>query len=221
MQTPPASGDLLAGLSPHEYARLSALLDELLETPSCDRETRLHELDRRDPSAARWLREILAAQGSQRLSNFLETRDVLRREDPAGSGAGAALVGKAFGPYRVLSLLGHGGMGSVWLAERMDGLFTRRLALKLVHPALMGQVMAERLGREREILASLNHPNIARLLDAGVAEDGQPYLALEYVAGTPLTTHCDEHCLSVRGRLELLGQVLSAVQYAHARLVIH
>jgi eukaryotic-like serine/threonine-protein kinase len=217
----PGSGDALAGLSPSEYARLSTLLDELLERTAPEREARLSELDRLEPGAARWLREVLAAKGSERLNSFLETSDVLRREGPAWSATDAALVGRTFGPYRVLSLLGHGGMGSVWLAERIDGLFTRRLALKLVHPALMGQVMLERLGREREILASLSHPNIARLLDAGVADDGQPYLALEYVAGTPLSAHCDAHRLSIRERLELLRQVLSAVQYAHAHLVIH
>ena len=221
MQTPQASGDPLASLSASEYARLSALLDDLLETGSADRESRLSELDRVEPATARWLREVLAAQGSERLQRFLESRDIVAREAAAWPGADAALVGREFGPYRVLSLLGHGGMGSVWLAERTDGLFTRRLALKLVHPALMGEVMLERLGREREILASLTHPNIARLLDAGVAADGQPYLALEYVAGSPLSAHCDEHCLSLRERLELLRQVLSAVHYAHAHLVIH
>ena len=135
--------------------------------------------------------------------------------------ADTGLVGRQFGPYRVLSLLGHGGMGSVWLAERTDGLFTRTVALKLVHPALVGRVMTERFGREREILASLNHPNIARLFDAGLSQDGQPYLALEYIAGMPLTVYCDERRLPLRERLELFRQVLSAVQYAHAHLVIH
>jgi serine/threonine protein kinase len=120
-----------------------------------------------------------------------------------------------------LSLLGHGGMGSVWLAERVDGLFTRRVALKLIHPALVSQLMTERFSREREILASLNHQNITRLIDAGFAADDQPYLALEYVDGRPITDYCDERRLSVRERLELLRQVLSAVQYAHAHLVIH
>ena len=78
-------------------------------------------------------------------------------------------------------------MGSVWLAERADGLFTRQVALKLIHPALKSRVMSERFAREREILAGLNHSHIARLLDAGIADDGQSYLALDYVAGTPLT----------------------------------
>ena len=112
-------------------------------------------------------------------------------------------------------------MGSVWLAERVDGLFARRVALKLVHQALMGRVMVERVSREREILASLNHPNIARLLDAGFSEDGQPYLALEYVEGTPFTSYCDNRSLSISERLKLFQQVLTAVEYAHARLVIH
>jgi len=152
-------------------------------------------------------------------SEFLEA---VRWDGPAAStDIDQELVGRQFGPYRVLSKLGEGGMGSVWLAERVDGLFTRRVALKLVHPALMGRVMSERMAREREILASLNHPNIAQLFDAGFAQDGQPYLALEYVSGTPLTEYCDEHRLSVQERLRLFRQVLSAVQYAHAHLVIH
>jgi WD40 repeat protein/serine/threonine protein kinase len=131
------------------------------------------------------------------------------------------LAGKRFGPYQAIRLLGHGGMGSVWLAERVDGLFTRQVALKLIHPALAGWVMTERLAREREILANLAHPNIARLLDAGSSEDGQSYLALEYVDGTPLTSYCDSHHLSVRQRLRLFRQVMDAVQYAHAHLIVH
>ena len=221
MGAPPASGKPLAGLTPSEYARRAALLDDLLDIAPADRERRLSELDGLEPEAAQWLREVLAAQSSGQLKDFLEVRDVVMRHAPPSPPNDAALVGRTFGPYRVLSLLGHGGMGSVWLAERMDGLFTRRLALKLVHTAMMGELMMERLAREREILAGLSHPNIARLLDAGVADDGQPYLALEYVAGTPLTVHCDGQRLCVRERLVLFGQVLSAVQYAHAHLVIH
>jgi serine/threonine-protein kinase len=131
------------------------------------------------------------------------------------------MTGRRFGSYRVLSLLGHGGMGSVWLAERADGLFTRQVALKLVHPALAGGVMTERFARERDILAALNHPNIARLLDAGFGEESQPFLALQYVDGEPITAYCEHRQLSVRERLQLFLQVLSAVSYAHAHLVVH
>src|SRR6185369_12153156 len=124
------------------------------------------------------LRGMFAAQVAYTADNFLEDMPSVPA-DPA-LGAGSTLVGRQFGPYRVLSLLGHGGMGSVWLAERADGLFTRQVALKLVHPALAGGVMTERFARERDILAALNHPNIARLLDAGFGEESQPFLALQY-----------------------------------------
>lgn len=164
---------------------------------------------------------MFALQGGQEAQQILETSDLVADHLASVVDADHGLIGKRFGPYSVLALLGRGGMGSVWLAERVDGLFARRVALKLVHGAFIGRVMTERFSREREILASLNHPNIARLLDAGFAEDGQPYLALDYVAGTPFTTYCDEHRLSIRARLELFRQVLGAAQYAHAHLVIH
>ena len=216
-----ASGVSLKELSAAEYSRLSALWDESIEMAPGKRDAWLAALERSDPKAAALLRALSASQDESRERRFLETSDLLASHVAALVEEDSGLIGKQFGPYRVLSLLGHGGMGSVWLAERADGLFRRQVALKLIHPALKSRVMSERFTREREILASLNHPNIARLLDAGFAEDGQSYLALDYIAGTPLTTYCDEHCLAIRQRLELFRQVLSAVQYAHAHLVIH
>jgi len=111
--------------------------------------------------------------------------------------------------------------GAVWLAERIDGLVKRAVALKLPILAASRQTLAERFAREREILAPLAHPHIARLYDAGFAADGQPYLALEYVDGDPITAYCDGARLAVRARIELFGQVLAAVQYAHVNLVLH
>jgi len=216
-----APGVSLNDLSAAEFSRLSALWDESIEMAPAERDTWLGALESREPRVAALLREMFANQSGERGRRFLETRDLVAGHVASLVEADPGLIGKQFGPYRVLNLLGHGGMGSVWLAARADGLFTRKVALKLVHPALKSRVMSERFVREREILASLNHPHIARLLDAGIAEDGQSYLALDYVAGTPLTTYCDERRLSVRERLELFRQVLSAVQYAHAHLVIH
>src|SRR5580658_3020259 len=216
-----APGLLHPDLSHSQYIKLSALLDESLEMEPETRSSWLEQLARSDPQSASLLREMFALQDTPQAERFLETRDLLRRRLEPLIGVQREPTGQQFGPYRVLALLGHGGMGSVWLAERADGLFTRQVALKLIHSALNSRVMSERFAREREILASLNHPHIARLLDAGFAEDGQSYLALDYVAGTPLTTYCDEHRLSVHERLELYRQVLSAVQYAHAHLVIH
>ena len=107
------------------------------------------------------------SQDAGEVQGFLESPSPVPADLTSLVQTNPGLIGKQFGPYRVLSLLGHGGMGSVWLAERVDGLFTRQVALKLVHPVLIGRVMTERFAREREILASLNHPNIARLSDAG------------------------------------------------------
>ncbi|MEJ0035338.1 MAG: serine/threonine-protein kinase [Gammaproteobacteria bacterium] len=132
----------------------------------------------------------------------------------------AELPGSQVGPYRLLRRLGEGGMGSVWLAERSDGSVKRSIALKRPHVRWVGG-FAERALQERDILAGLEHPNIARLYDAGVTETGEPYLALEFIDGVPLTQFCDARGLSVDERLELLLQVLEAVQYAHSRLVIH
>ena len=112
-------------------------------------------------------------------------------------------------------------MGSVWLAERADGLFARRVALKLVHSSLFGSALAQRFERERSILGALDHPHIARLLDAGVADDGQPYLALEYVDGVPLGAFCDGARLTLQGRVRLIIQALDAVRHAHQNLVVH
>ncbi len=220
MEKPPASGSFLKSLSPAEFARVSQLLDESLDMSAQARLAWLATLERDDPRSAGILRSLFALQIDSAEQPLLKGNLVADLIGPLAD-ADSVLIGKQFGPYRVLSLLGHGGMGSVWLAERVDGLFARRVALKLIHPALMGKVLTERATREREILASLNHAHIARLIDAGFSEDSQPYLALEYVAGTSITEYCDEHRLALRSRVELFRQVLDAVQYAHAHLVIH
>jgi WD40 repeat protein/TPR repeat protein len=217
----PASSASIKSLSPSQFSRLSELLDESIDLDPGARMSWLGELVHAEPALAAILREMFASQSHPQAREFLETQDFVARHLGAVVAGNPSLIGKRFGPYRVLALLGHGGMGSVWLADRVDGMFRRQVALKLIHPALFGPAMTERLAREREILAGLDHPNIARLLDAGVADDAQPYLALEYVAGVPLTEYCDTHRLSIRERLELFRQVLSAVQFAHAHLVIH
>jgi WD40 repeat protein/serine/threonine protein kinase len=206
-------------LKREQMARLSRLLDEALALDEAGRRQWLQDLPAEHQELADSLRAALFPEPAHRDSLSTLPKINIGLDPPIA--AGGLREGARVGPYRVLSLLGYGGMGSVWLAERADGLFTRQVALKLIHPALKSRVMSERFTREREILASLNHPHIAQLLDAGFTEDGQSYLALEYIAGTTLTTYCDEQHLGVRQRLELFRQVLSAVQYAHAHLVIH
>jgi serine/threonine-protein kinase len=208
-------------LTAAQFARLCELLDESIDLAPLAREEWLSRLENDEPQSAELLRRMFSSQAATGADVWLETRSLLNRHLAALAPEGPSLAGRRIGPYRVLSLLGHGGMGSVWLAERADGLFTRQVALKLIHPALMSGTVTERFAREREILASLDHPHIARMYDAGLADDGQPYLALQYVVGQPITSYCDDRRLGVRARLELYLQVLGAVQYAHANLVIH
>ncbi len=125
------------------------------------------------------------------------------------------------GPYRLLRRVGTGGMGAVYLAERFDGQFEHRVALKLVKRGMDTEDILRRFQNERQILASLQHPNIAQLHDGGAAADGRPYLVMEYVEGAPLDHYCDEHRLAVDRRLELFQTVCTAVQYAHRNLVVH
>jgi len=132
--------------------------------------------------------------------------------------------GRRVGAYRLTRHVGSGGMAEVWLAERADGAFERQVAIKLLFRHASDHerdAMAQRFARERDILASLRHPNIAALHDAGVTPDGQPWLALEYVEGEPITTWCDEHRKTIRERIEVFRQVLRAVRHAHSNLVIH
>ena len=195
-----------------ELRLLSSLLDEGMALPVTERESWLRSLGAEAAPLATTLRELLAKQASQ------DTADLIHQSHPARApGPGA---GDAVGPYRLLQELGHGGMGAVWLAERVDGHPRRKVALKL--PFLgWAPGLAERFVRESQILASLEHPRIARLYDAGVDDRGRPYMALEYVEGEGLDAFCRNRSLPLKARLELLLQVAEAVAFAHSRLVVH
>jgi len=194
-------------------AALSRLLDEALALPPAARGAWLAGLPPAQAALAAALRRALARIEDGTAGDAASLRPRLRaaRDDaPPGH----------VGPYRLLEPLGRGGMGEVWLAERADGAFTRQVALKLPHPALLSPALRERFARERDILAALSHPHIARFLDAGV--DGErPWLAMEWVEGRPITVHAQAQALDVRARLRLFGQVLDAVAHAHRRLVAH
>ena len=131
------------------------------------------------------------------------------------------LVGKRIGTYRLLRLLGEGGMGSVYLAERDEGDVNLRAALKLIRADVLGDDARRRFLRERRILSQLAHPHIAQLHDAGMTQDGSPYFTLEYIEGDPITKYSDAHRLTVRDRLRLVLQVCAAVDYAHRNLIVH
>ena len=131
------------------------------------------------------------------------------------------LTGRRIGAWRLERLLGEGGMGAVYLATRQDGQFDQTAALKLIACRLASTPLQDRFRQERQILARLNHPNIARLIDGGTTEEGDPYLVMDYVEGTPLDEYFERHRLPIRRRLELFLTVCSAVHYAHQNLVVH
>jgi len=195
------------------------LLDTALSLPPGERESWLEELPPEHESLRHLLRDLLGREDVLKLRGFLATLPKLTT-DAAPMEIGAA-TGEVIGPYRLLRELGVGGMGSVWLAERMDGALKRNVALKLPHVGGTRASLAERMARERDILAALEHPHIARLYDAGVASDGRPYLALEYVQGEPIDGFCERHALDIDARLRLVLQVARAVAYAHAHLIVH
>jgi non-specific serine/threonine protein kinase/serine/threonine-protein kinase len=164
------------------------------------------------------------------VESLLKEQDALPRtvETAVEDGLVARLLGQAqqvegkrIGPYRVIRELGQGGMGAVYLAERADGQFHQLVALKLIRRGLEYGEVLRRFRYERQILAGLEHPNIARLLDGGATADGTPYFALEYIEGQPLDDYCSAHKLTVPQRLELFRTVCAAVHYAHQNLVIH
>jgi serine/threonine-protein kinase len=138
-----------------------------------------------------------------------------------GLPSSAGLAGQTLGPYTLISPIGQGGMGSVWLAERNDGRFERKVAVKFIHIALMGKGGEARFKREGSILGRLAHPHIAELVDAGVSPTGQPYLVLEYVAGEHIDRYCDQQNLDVEARTRLFLDVLAAVAHAHSNLIVH
>ncbi|MBQ0931430.1 serine/threonine-protein kinase [Ideonella alba] len=209
-------------LSADDLQRLSGWLDELLELPAGDaRQARLQAIGASDPA----LRDRLAALLAQADDGTTEGLDALPELVRSIGEAQATASGQRIGPYELLRCLGEGGMGSVWLARRVEGEPRREVALKLPRLAGAPGAFAWRFERERDILAQLEHPLIARLYEAGTAAlpDGgeQPWLAMEPVDGQPLGSYCDAARMDLRSRVLLFLQVLQAVQFAHGRLVVH
>ncbi|GIL06117.1 MAG: hypothetical protein BroJett031_26370 [Betaproteobacteria bacterium] len=210
-------------LDPVQWSRLRGLLDGALALVPTERTAWIERLGQEDEDLKPRLRALLAhaAGDSSPLDTLPHVETVQFLAERARRGDAVLAPGAAIGPYRLIRPLGEGGMGAVWLAERTDMLQRRQVALKLPRLLTQRAALAERLAREREILAALNHPNIARLYDAGLTADGQPYLALEYVEGERIDAHCTRKALDVPARLQLFLQVARAVAHAHAQLVVH
>ena len=193
-----------------EWAKVTDLLGDVLDLELADRAPFLARVHAEDPQAAAEVASLLAEH--ERPGEFLP-------DFPLQTPPLADLSGGSLGAYRLIRLLGCGGMGAVYLAERSDGAYSKQVAVKLLSPAFAHA--RERFHRERELLARLEHPNIARLIDGGTTTEGWSYLVMEYVDGLPIDRYCEEHDLSLADRLALLRQVCNGVTHAHQRLVIH
>ena len=204
-------------------ALMSQLLDEALPLDAAERRAWLESLSPDHQALASALREALLPGETQAAElKALSTLPKLGSADEANASAASGFQsGARVGPYELIRLLGVGGMAEVWLARRADGAFKRDVALKLPMLHRLQAGLEARFARERDILASLEHPHIARLYDAGVDPQGLPYLAMECIQGEPIAGWCEVHRLGIAERLALFLQVLDAVQYAHEKQVIH
>lgn len=207
-------------MKPERWKHVREILDAAIAVPAAERESYIER----------------ACSGEQELR--LEVESLLRSHEEAGSvflnnpaadlkaslnqpEARSNWAGRRIGVYKIIAEIGHGGMGEVYRAVRADGQYEREVAIKLVRGGYDTSELLQRFLHERQILASLDHPNIARLYDGGTTEDGIPYLVMELIEGTPIDQYCEQHNLSVNERLKLFTDVCAAVQYAHQRLVIH
>jgi eukaryotic-like serine/threonine-protein kinase len=206
-----------AGLGPEAlediWRQVSPWLDDVLALAPQARSAWLDEFARTNPGTATHLRSYLNDLEQLDQQNFLTGEQV--------APLAATLAGQRLGPYTLERCLGHGGMGTVWSARRDDGRFQGRVAIKLLNAALVGHPAEQRFVREGTVLARVQHPNIAHLLDAGIAAGSQPYLVLEYVEGERLDRYCELHALSIERRLALFLEVLAAVAHAHRNLIVH
>ncbi len=207
-------------MTPERWAEIRQIFDGALERPAKDRAAYLRVVCARDDELRREVETLLASHDES--EDFLTTpaahlsqiisRDEERDEYPKGY---------RVGPYQFERRIGRGGMGTVWLATRHDHEYHKQVAIKMVKRGMDSHEILRRFRTERQVLANLEHPNIARLIDGGSTPDGLPYLVMEYVEGTPIDQYCEQRKCSISERLQLFRAVCSAVQFAHQNLVVH
>lgn len=207
-------------MTPERYQQIKQLYWEALDRDPAGRSAWLAEACGTD--------QALCAEVEMLLSESAETAPFLETPPPLPGfpslpkrSAADELIGQRIGSYKILREIGQGGMGAVYMAERADEQYRKRVALKLVKRGMDTEEILSRFRHERQILASLDHPNIARLIDGGTTEDGLPYFVMEYIEGQPIDLYCSTHKLNINERLNLFRTVCSAVHYAHQNLVVH
>jgi eukaryotic-like serine/threonine-protein kinase len=207
------------GIDSKKWERLQELFSRAVDLTPVERDALVDQETAGDPELREELLGLLACDTGKSTGPL--TTALGAALDATTRDRRRALLGKVVGNYKLTSVLGHGGTGTVYLGERADRQYSAQVAVKIVDTATVQGDLGMRFRAERQILASLNHPNIARLLDAGEADEGQPYLVMEYVHGEPVDRFCDRQQLGINERLELFVDICAAVQYAHQNLIVH
>ncbi len=205
-------------MDPERWHQIDAVFGAALERAPKERAAFLDRECREDPELRREVEALLASESD--LGDFLET-PVAGQSEAGADFEGASAAGQSIGRYRIEREIGRGGMGAVYLAVRADDEFQRRVAIKVSRPGVRSADLIRRFHSERQILANLDHPAIAKLFDGATTRDGRPYLVMEYIEGLPVDEYCDRERLSIRQRIELFRVICSAVYYAHQNLVVH
>ena len=205
-------------MTPERWQRVKQLFNQALELTTTEREAALARADREDPALRAEVEALLAAD--EAAVNPLENPVSELTARLLTHGADAQ-IGRRIGRHRLQREIGRGGMGTVYLAVRDDGQYQEQVAIKLIQRGMDTDAIIDRFLTERQILADLDHPNIARLLDGGITDNGLPYFVMEYIEGVPIDVYCDTHRLTITQRLKLFQAVCAAVHAAHRRLIVH
>jgi eukaryotic-like serine/threonine-protein kinase len=206
-------------MTPERYQQVKELFQSALEREGSQRKRFLDEACAGDPSLREEVESLLTSH--EQAPSFIESSALEIVSKVLPDQRDEQMVGQRIGPYKVIREIAHGGMGAVYSAFRADDEYQKQVAIKLIKRGMDTDSIIRRFRNERQILANLDHPNIARLIDGGTTEDGLPYFIMDHVEGLPIDAYCDAHKLSIAERLKLFRTVCSAVEYAHQHHVIH
>ena len=210
-------GDRQSGVTPERWKKVEAVFEQALEISSQERSVLLRNSCGDDDDLRREVELLLDSHS--RAGTFLDSSELFLSSDEFQENGD--LGGQMIDHYRIIREIGRGGMGAVYLAERADAAYQKRVAIKLIKRGMDTDSVLRHFHNERQILANFDHPNIARLFDGGTTENGLPYFVMEYVEGVPIDEYCNRHDLPILERLKLFREVCAAVSYAHGHLVIH
>ena len=207
-------------MNPTRWAKISEIIETALDKEETERSSYLTQVCGEDTALREEVESLLSYEDGENTNIFDKNQinALLFAED---SKLTNSFIGKQIGKYKLTKMLGEGGMGAVFLADRTDGEFEQQVAIKLLKQGFVSKIALSRFVSERQILARLHHRFIAQLLDGGTTDEGMPYLVMEYIEGLPLIDYCNQQNLDLKARLELFQKICSAVQYAHQHLVIH